>query len=110
MKTWFNSPRGAGYIFGEKVVDDFMEKNGISLILRAHQIAKDGYTEHFGGKVVTVWSAPCYCGYDNVASVLEIDENLQKVYKVFERAPREIIQNEREKLIGGDFIMKKYFI
>lgn len=37
---------------------------------------------------MTVWSAPNYyykCG--NIASILELDENLQKYYKIFEAAP-----------------------
>jgi serine/threonine-protein phosphatase 4 catalytic subunit len=35
-----------------------------------------------------VWSAPHYyyrCG--NVASIMELDENLQKYFKIFEAAP-----------------------
>lgn len=37
---------------------------------------------------MTVWSAPNYyyrCG--NVASIMELDENLQKYFKIFEAAP-----------------------
>ena len=42
----------------------------------------------FNEKLVTVWSAPNYyyrCG--NVASIMELDENLQKYFKIFEAAP-----------------------
>lgn len=44
----------------------------------------------FGEKLATIWSAPNYyykCG--NVASILELDENLQRYYKIFEAAPIE---------------------
>ena len=44
----------------------------------------------FGEKLATIWSAPNYyykCG--NVASILELDENLQRYYKIFEAAPVE---------------------
>jgi serine/threonine-protein phosphatase 4 catalytic subunit len=55
------SPRGAGYLFGEKVVDTFLQTNGLQTIARAHQLVMEGYKLHFGGKVITVWSAPNYC-------------------------------------------------
>ena len=44
----------------------------------------------FNEKLVTVWSAPNYtyrCG--NLASIMELDENLQKFFKIFEAAPTE---------------------
>ena len=43
---------------------------------------------HFNEKLITVWSAPNYfyrCG--NIAAIMELDENLQRVFKVFEQAP-----------------------
>jgi serine/threonine-protein phosphatase 4 catalytic subunit len=48
----------------------------------------DGYKYSFNEKLVTVWSAPNYtyrCG--NLASIMELDENLQRYFKVFEAAP-----------------------
>ena len=40
-------------------------------------------------QLVTVWSAPNYCyRCGSVAAILELDENLQKNFKVFEAAPQ----------------------
>ena len=48
----------------------------------------------FGGKLATVWSAPNYCHrYENLASILELDENLNEHFNIFEDAP----ENKREK-------------
>jgi len=48
----------------------------------------EGYKYMFHEQLVTVWSAPNYCyRCGNVASILELDENLYKYYKIFEAAP-----------------------
>lgn len=36
------SPRGAGFTFGKEVVDMFLHRNGMSHILRAHQLCMEG--------------------------------------------------------------------
>jgi len=87
---WGLSPRGAGYLFGGDVVQQFNQQNKISLITRAHQLVMEGYKHMFNDSLVTVWSAPNYCyRCGNVAAILELDENLNKNYKVFDSAPQE---------------------
>lgn len=84
---WALSPRGAGYLFGKAPVRQFLHVNGLSLIARAHQLVMEGYKEQFEGAVVTVWSAPNYCyRCGNVASVLSLDDALNRVYTTFESA------------------------
>lgn len=36
--AWLISPRGAGYLFGSKVAEEFNHLNGLDLICRAHQV------------------------------------------------------------------------
>jgi serine/threonine-protein phosphatase PPG1 len=55
------SARGAGYMFGIDVIDRFLHENGMTKILRAHQLCMEGYQILFDGKFCTVWSAPNYC-------------------------------------------------
>ncbi|GMR41842.1 hypothetical protein PMAYCL1PPCAC_12037, partial [Pristionchus mayeri] len=85
---WGMSPRGAGYLFGQDV--GFCETNGVEMITRAHQLVMEGYKYHFGETVLTVWSAPNYCyRCGNVAAILELDEQLNKEFTIFEAAPQE---------------------
>ena len=51
----------------------------------------EGYKTMFDNSLVTVWSAPNYCyRCGNVAAILELDENLNQKYKVFDSAPQEV--------------------
>ncbi|KAL4500545.1 hypothetical protein ABPG72_002969 [Tetrahymena utriculariae] len=90
IEGWAVSPRGAGYLFGGDVVDEFNRTNNIDLICRAHQLVMEGYRNMFNDQLATVWSAPNYCyRCGNIAAILELDENLQKSYKTFEAAAQE---------------------
>jgi diadenosine tetraphosphatase ApaH/serine/threonine PP2A family protein phosphatase len=39
---WAISPRGAGWLFGEKPTNQFMHNNQLTLIARAHQLVQEG--------------------------------------------------------------------
>ena len=62
---------------------NFLEKNDLDLLCRAHQVVEDGY-EFFGNRqLVTVFSAPNYCGeFDNSGAIMDVDEELMCSFKV----------------------------
>mmetsp|Transcript_5598 Transcript_5598/g.12430 ORF Transcript_5598/g.12430 Transcript_5598/m.12430 type:complete len:319 (+) Transcript_5598:100-1056(+) len=87
---WGLSPRGAGYLFGGDITLQFNQTNKIDLIARAHQLVMEGYKYMFNEQLVTVWSAPNYCyRCGNVAAILELDEHLNRSFKIFDAAPQE---------------------
>lgn len=89
QQGWGCSPRGAGFLFGQDVVQSFCESNNLSLICRAHQLVMEGFKWHFNETVLTVWSAPNYCyRCGNVAALLELDETSRE-FTIFEAAPQE---------------------
>ena len=75
--------RGVSVIFGEKIVQDFYKKNDLDLFIRAHQVVDDGYEFFAQRQLITIFSAPNYCGeFDNSAGIMIIDESLTCSLKV----------------------------
>jgi len=88
VDEWGVSPRGSGYLFGKLSTKKFHHTNKTTLLVRAHQLVLEGFHYLHDQTVLTIWSAPNYmynCG--NVASVLELDEKLNRKFKVFTSAP-----------------------
>ncbi|KAG6508673.1 hypothetical protein ZIOFF_034053 [Zingiber officinale] len=76
-KGWGESDRGISVTFGADKLVEFLEKNDLDLICRAHQVVEDGYEFFAHRRLVTIFSAPNYCGeFDNVGALLSIDEKL----------------------------------
>ena len=47
IETWAMSPRGAGWLYGSKVVSEFNHINDLDLIARAHQLVMTGFKYWF---------------------------------------------------------------
>jgi serine/threonine-protein phosphatase 5 len=55
------SKRGVGMQFGADVTESFLRENGLSLLVRSHEVKERGYEEMHNGKCITIFSAPNYC-------------------------------------------------
>lgn len=66
-KGWEENKRGAGINYGPDVVQKFMTKNKLALIVRSHECVPRGFDWPFGdlGMLVTLFSASNYCGKAN---------------------------------------------
>ena len=84
INGWGENDRGVSYVFGAKVVSQFLKNYDLDLVCRAHQVVEDGY-EFFGRRrLVTIFSAPNYCGeFDNAAAILNVSEKLICSFQVF---------------------------
>ena len=86
---------GLSVVFGEKIVNDFLKKNDLELIVRGNQVVDDGYEFFAERKLITIFSAPNFQGeYDNSSGILEIDENLTCNFRVLRP-----VENLKKKLI-----------
>ena len=77
IDAYGDNDRGVSFTFGEQVVRKFNEKHDIDLICRAHQVVEDGYEFYQRRQLVTLFSAPNYCGeFDNSGAMMSVDETL----------------------------------
>jgi len=80
---WAENERGVSFVFGEDVVDNFLKKHEMDLIVRAHQVVEDGYEFFAKRQLVTLFSAPNYCGeFDNSGAMMIVDDSLICSFKV----------------------------
>ena len=89
-KDWGPNDRGVSVTFSESVLAKFLENNNLDLCCRAHQVVEEGY-EFFGDrKLLTVFSAPNYCGeFDNNGAIMLVDENLMCSFKIIKAKGKE---------------------
>ena len=93
--------RGVSVTFGPKVVEDFLKKNDLDLICRAHQVVEEGYEFFADRRLVTVFSAPNYCGeFDNAGAMMSVDENLNCSFQILKPANK--IEDVKEMNQGNN--------
>ncbi len=76
--TKTNNARGCSYFFGYELSKNFLQKNSLLSIIRAHEAQANGFKMyHWGGgkqfpTVITIFSAPNYCDfYNNKGAVIK---------------------------------------
>ena len=80
---WGENDRGVSFTFGGEVVSKFLHKHDLDLICRAHQVVEDGYEFFAKRQLVTLFSAPNYCGeFDNAGAMMSVDETLMCSFQV----------------------------
>ncbi|XP_064392436.1 serine/threonine-protein phosphatase alpha-2 isoform [Halichondria panicea] len=97
---WGENDRGVSFTFGNDIVSKFLNKHDMDLICRAHQVVEDGYEFFAKRQLVTLFSAPNYCGeFDNAGAMMSVDETLMCSFQILKPA------SDRRKLfpqgVGG---------
>ena len=89
IKGWAENDRGVSFVFGADIVTNFLEEQDLDLIVRAHQVVEDGYEFFAGRRLVTLFSAPNYCGeFDNAGGMISVDENLMCSFQILKPSSR----------------------
>ena len=90
MVGWGENDRGVSFTFGEDIVAQFLRKMDLDLVCRAHQVVEDGYEFFADRQLVTIFSAPNYCGeFDNAGAVMAVDESLMCSFRILKPAEKQ---------------------
>ncbi|EDK41476.2 conserved hypothetical protein [Meyerozyma guilliermondii ATCC 6260] len=77
QNEWEDNERGVSYVFSRTAINKFLQKFGFDLVCRAHMVVEDGYEFFNDRTLVTVFSAPNYCGeFDNWGAVMSVSDEL----------------------------------
>uniref|UniRef100_A0A2K5RMN1 Serine/threonine-protein phosphatase n=1 Tax=Cebus imitator TaxID=2715852 RepID=A0A2K5RMN1_CEBIM len=83
VQGWGENDRGVSFTFGADVVSKFLNRHDLDLICRAHQVVEDGYEFFAKRQLVTLFSAPNYCGeFDNAGGMMSVDETLMCSFQI----------------------------
>ncbi|CAM8990495.1 hypothetical protein QQ045_008647 [Rhodiola kirilowii] len=101
IKGWGENDRGVSHTFGPDKVVEFLRKHDLDLICRAHQVVEDGYEFFAQRRLVTIFSAPNYCGeFDNAGSLMSVDDSLMCSFQILKPS------DKKGKIGFGNNMMK----
>ncbi|KAK2196610.1 bifunctional Metallo-dependent phosphatase-like/Serine-threonine-specific protein phosphatase-bis(5-nucleosyl)-tetraphosphatase/Calcineurin-like phosphoesterase domain [Babesia duncani] len=90
---WGENDRGVSFTFGSDIVVNFLVKHELDLICRAHQVVEDGYEFFSKRRLVTLFSAPNYCGeFDNAGAMMSVDKTLMCSFQILKPVDRRRIK------------------
>ncbi|TPX50706.1 hypothetical protein SeLEV6574_g00739 [Synchytrium endobioticum] len=82
---WEDNERGVSYCFGKAIVTEFLAKHDFDLVCRAHMVVEEGYEFFNDRTLVTIFSAPNYCGeFDNKGGVMSVNDELLCAFEILQ--------------------------
>ncbi|KAF9568058.1 phosphoprotein phosphatase [Agrocybe pediades] len=82
------SKRGVGIAFGPDVTKRWCDLNGVTGVIRSHEVRQNGYEIEHDGLCTTVFSAPNYVDQSgNKGAFIRIDSTGDRKYTQFEASP-----------------------
>ncbi|KAJ5156226.1 hypothetical protein N7492_009029 [Penicillium capsulatum] len=97
-EDWEPNERGVSYCFGKKVIMNFLQRHDFDLVCRAHMVVEDGYEFYQDRILVTVFSAPNYCGeFDNWGAVMSVSGELLCSFELLKPLDSTALKNHIKK-------------
>ena len=89
ISGWGDNDRGVSFTFGADIVTKFLQRHDLDLVCRAHQVVEDGYEFFAKRQLVTLFSAPNYCGeFDNAGAMMSVDDTLMCSFQILKPAEK----------------------
>ena len=105
---WEDNERGVSYCFGKAVIQQFLAQYDFDLICRAHMVVEDGYEFWNERTLVTIFSAPNYCGeFDNFGAVMSVSEDLLCAFELLKPLDGAALKKRRWLRIRGRSLLQQ---
>ncbi|CUM64576.1 uncharacterized protein PRCAT00002183001 [Priceomyces carsonii] len=113
VNEWEDNERGVSYVFSKVAINKFLLKFGFDLVCRAHMVVEDGYEFFNDRTLVTVFSAPNYCGeFDNWGAVMSVSEELLCLFELLDpldsSALKQVMKKGKHERKSAQLQQQKY--
>ncbi|KAF8516381.1 Metallo-dependent phosphatase-like protein [Gautieria morchelliformis] len=104
---WEDNERGVSFCFGKAIINDFLSRYDMDLICRAHMVVEDGYEFWNDRTLVTVFSAPNYCGeFDNYGACMSVSDDLLCAFELLKPLDGPALRKEMTKAKRKRFVAR----
>ncbi|CCH60659.1 hypothetical protein TBLA_0D01510 [Henningerozyma blattae CBS 6284] len=96
---WEDNERGVSFCYNSVSINKFLKRFNLDLVCRAHMVVEDGYEFFNNRTLVTVFSAPNYCGeFDNWGAVMSVDKNLLCSFELLDPLDNETLKRIMKRI------------
>lgn len=68
-----NMKRSTAFYFAEIATVNFLKKNNLTHVIRAHEVINEGFKFNHRGMVITIFSSSRYCSGPNKAAAIMVE-------------------------------------
>ncbi|KAJ5189704.1 Serine/threonine-specific protein phosphatase/bis(5-nucleosyl)-tetraphosphatase [Penicillium cf. griseofulvum] len=107
-EDWVPNERGVSFCFSKKVVKEFLGRHGFDLVCRSHMVVKEGYEFSQDRTLVTIFSAPNYCGeFDNSGAIMSVSKELVYTFDLMKPLDWAALRNINEGRIMRENMLNR---
>ncbi|KAK7083894.1 hypothetical protein SK128_026880 [Halocaridina rubra] len=78
----YNEKRQTAYVFNQAAFDSFVKCNGLTHVVRAHEVKQAGFEIQQSGRLMTVFSSSHYCGGSNEAACILVHNYRMRIIRI----------------------------
>jgi diadenosine tetraphosphatase ApaH/serine/threonine PP2A family protein phosphatase len=98
-----HSDRGSGFLFDEECLNNFLDANGLTLLIRSHEPQREGFRKSLQ-RCLTIFSTTDYQGMGNVGAVVAVSAGGEYDVHTFRAVPKS--GRGRRRLAVPDWLLE----